>query len=105
MAEQSKLEQIGIEYRQQLLAQNIYNQDDFYNENHTRAKSDLETPEHGKGTGVYMDTENGGSSEDIHGVFGIHGTGRLALLAMNKYNKENEYTKPDTSGNIGQIHF
>lgn len=107
MAEQSKLEQIAIEQRAQLLGMNIYNQTvgNQYSVSHTRAKSDTETPIQGKGTGVYMDTHNGGGYEDIHGVAGTVGTGRLASLAMNDYNYETPYETPDTSLNIGQINL
>lgn len=107
MAQQSKLEQIGIEQRNNLLAMNGYNNQtgQGYSATHTKAMSDDLTPIQGKGTGQYMDTHNGGGYEDIHGVAGTVGTGRLASLAMNDYNYENGYEAPDTSLNIGQIHL
>lgn len=105
MAEQSKLEQIAIEQRANLMGMNEFNQleNNGYSATHTKAMSDSETPIQGKGTGVYMDTMNGGGSIDINGLPGLHGSGRLGQLAMNDYNYENGYETPDTSQNIGQI--
>lgn len=105
MENQSKLELLAIEQRNKLIAMNYYNESDGngYSSTHTRAMSDTETPIHGKGTGVYMDVFNGGGHQDIYGVDGMSGSGRLSALAMNDYNYENGYKTPDTSLNIGQI--
>tara|TARA_R110000851_G_scaffold158676_2_gene301739 strand:+ start:3200 stop:3523 length:324 start_codon:yes stop_codon:yes gene_type:complete len=103
---QSTLEELAIAARQQLLTNNIYNDFDInnnYSATHTRAKSDDETPVHGKGTGTSFDSYNGGGSYDIYGAPNIAGSGRLANVAVNEYNSNNEYTTPDTSGNLGQV--
>lgn len=105
MSEQSKLERIGIEQRENLVARSIYNTSDSYSVTHTRAISDDETPIPGKGTGLFLDTENGGGSYDINGVPGSIMSGRTSNLSQNIYNKESGYQTPDTSGNIGQITF
>jgi hypothetical protein len=106
MAEQSKLEQIAIQKRKELLSKNVFNNEDDsnnYTAKHTRALSDQETPTHGKGTGVFLDTYNGGSDVDINGTPSIPGSGRVSNLAKNKFNSENEYKTPDTSKNDGQV--
>lgn len=104
MAEQSKLEQIALEQRKTLISKNTYNNaapDENYSVKHTRALSDDITPINGKGTGIFLDTNNGGGSQDIYGNSTFVGSGRNALLASNKYNKDNEYKTPDTSKNNG----
>jgi hypothetical protein len=105
MAEQSDLEKIAIDVRNTLKAKNTYNDGDGkkYKAGHTRALSDDETPVHGKGTGVYMDTYNGGGDLDINGSPEVVGSGRIKNKALNEYNEDKGYTKPDTSGNVGQI--
>lgn len=104
MAEQSKLEQIALEQRKTLMSKNTYNNaapDENYSVKHTRALSDDITPINGKGTGIFLDTNNGGGSQDIYGNPTFIGSGRNAQLASNKYNKDNEYKTPDTSKNNG----
>ena len=106
MGVQTKLEQIAIETRKTILNNNTFNNFDInnnYSATHTNAKSDDVTPKHGKGTGVYMDTEHGGSSQDEHGVPNVAGSGRIGNVLRNQYNSDNTYQKPDTSGNIGQV--
>ena len=71
----------------------------------TRALSDAETPVAGKGTGVFLDTYNGGGSLDINGNPAAAGSGRLQNVATNQYNGNNTYQHPDTSGNVGQFSF
>ncbi len=100
---QSKLEKIAIDQRQSQLTKNTYTDADpskNYTGKHTRALSDDETPVNGKGTGVFMDTNNGGSSVDIYGNMQFAGSGRKAALASNKFDPENTYKQPDTSKNI-----
>lgn len=102
----NELERIAIEKRNELVAKNVYNSsadEQKYSATHTRAKSDDETPVHGKGTGVFMDTTNGGSSVDINGNPEAPGSGRIKNIATNQYNKDNDYDTPDMSGNIGQV--
>lgn len=107
MAEkQTKLEEIGIEARKSLITKNTFNDTDTnnnYSVTHTNAKSDEQTPKHGKGTGVSFDTSNGGSSDDINGVANATGSGRIANVLKNEYNNENGYKAPDMTGNIGQV--
>lgn len=101
----NKLEQIAIAQRNTIIPINVYNSDPTqnYKSTHTRALSDNETPINGKGTGVYMDTFNGGSSVDIYGAPNAAGSGRIGNTTFNQYNQSNGYTTPDTSGNIGQV--
>lgn len=105
MPTQSKLELIAIQQRNVLSPMNTYSLDtgNNYGSTHTRAMSDTETPEYGKGTGVYMDTMNGGSSTDKFGAPSASGSGRIANMAANQYNQDNRYTAPDTTGNVGQV--
>ncbi len=108
----NKLEQAAIEARSKLIPKNYYNNADVnnnYNATHTRALSDESTPINGKGTGIYLDTNNGGGSLDIYGVPSQPGSGRIAAIANNGskwgYTPQNHYKAPDTSGNIGQVSF
>lgn len=105
MAERSKLELIGIEARANHRIKNTFtglNDEEKYSTTHTRALSDEETPEHGKGTGAYLDTANGGSHTDINGSAGMSGSGRKGNTRFNNYNRENEYQKPTTLGGLGE---
>lgn len=104
----NKLEQAAIAARSAILPINTYNDADDshnYTATHTRALSDSETPVAGKGTGVFLDTYNGGGSLDINGNPAAAGSGRLSNVAVNQYNGTNTYQHPDTSGNIGQFSF
>lgn len=105
MAEQSELERIAIEQRNVLIPKNNYNVgvSNNYSALHTRALSDQTTPINGKGTGIFMDTDNGGGSLDIYGDPAIAGSGRLNSLLVNEYNKTNGYKTPNTSLNVGQV--
>ena len=102
----NQLEQIAIDRRNAILPINTYNASDNANQygaTHTRALSDSQTPVNGKGTGVFLDTANGGGSLDINGSPNAAGSGRLANVAVNEFNKDNQYVHPDTSGNVGQV--
>ena len=114
----NKLEQIAIAARAALIGPNTYkedftsiNPDDMYSPTHTRALADTKTPVYGKGTGNYLDTANynAGGSIDIYGDPNVMGTGRVAALnlnlATNGYDPNNNYTTPDTSKNLGQVHI
>ena len=108
----NKLEQAAIATRNTLIAINNYdNVDDAnnYTSTHTRALSDQQTPINGKGTGVFLDTYNGGGSVDIYGASNASGSGRLAAFANNTstwgYGPTSYYEHPDTSGNFGQVTF
>lgn len=104
----NQLEQAAIAARNTLLPINTYNNSDdsnSYSSTHTRALSDEETPVAGKGTGVFLDTYNGGGSLDINGNPAAAGSGRLQNIAVNQYNGGATYQQPDTSGNQGQVTF
>jgi hypothetical protein len=103
---QSPLEQIAIIHRQTQLAANSFDSSapaNGYSETHTKALSDTTTPVHGKGTGVSMDTTNGGSDVDINGNVLISKTGRVQNMAINPYDTINGYTTPNTAANVGQV--
>jgi hypothetical protein len=106
MAGQSKLEQVGIQKRNELIAGNTFNYvspTNQYSVNHTRALSDDITPVQGKGTGIPLDSTNGGGSYDIHGHPEYPGSGRIHSVSVNEYNSVAAYTAPDMSLNTGQI--
>tara|TARA_Y100001938_G_C8042694_1_gene407057 strand:+ start:266 stop:601 length:336 start_codon:yes stop_codon:yes gene_type:complete len=106
----NKLEEIAISKRESLIGKNNYNNEDDannYSAKHTRAISDTETPVYGKGTGIFLDTYNGGGDFDVNGNPGIAGSGRLAAFANNTstwgYGPTQYYKAPDTSLNQGQV--
>jgi hypothetical protein len=108
----NKLEQAAIATREALIARNNYNNADDnnnYSATHTRALADEETPIYGKGTGVFLDTFNGGGDLDVNGNPTYGGSGRLAAFANNSstwgYGPDSYYEHPDTSGNVGQVTF
>jgi hypothetical protein len=108
----NKLEQAAIATRDTLIAINNYNNEadaNNYTATHTRALADQSTPVHGKGTGVFLDTYNGGGDLDVNGNPNAAGSGRLAAFANNNstwgYGPDNYYEHPDTSGNVGQVTF
>jgi hypothetical protein len=108
----NKLEQAAIATRDALLAINGYDNasdSNNYSATHTKALSDQSTPIKGKGTGVFLDTYNGGGDLDINGNPTYGGSGRLAAFANNGstwgYTPDAYYQHPDTSGNVGQISF
>jgi hypothetical protein len=103
---QNELEKIAIQKRKELISKNVYNSsadEQNYSAMHTRALSDTETPNHGKGTGKYLDTTEGGSNIDINGNPEAPGSGRVKNIATNEYNQDNDYDTPDMTGNVGQI--
>ena len=102
----NKLEEAAIAARDALVVKNTYKGDDEgnnYTATHTRALSDQQTPVAGKGTGVFLDTYNGGGSLDVNGNPNAAGSGRIQNVGVNQYNQTNEYDHPNTSGNIGQV--
>jgi hypothetical protein len=108
----NKLEEAAIASRNVLIAINNYDNvadANNYTATHTKALSDQETPVKGKGTGVFLDTYNGGGSLDIYGNPAAAGSGRLAAIANNTstwgYGPTSYYQQPDTSGNAGQVTF
>ena len=108
----NKLEEAAIIRREALIAINSYNNEDEannYSAKHSRELSDQSTPLYGKGTGIFMDTYNGGSDIDINGNPTYGGSGRLSAFANNAstwgYGPDEYYKSPDTSGNKGQVKF
>jgi len=108
----NKLEQAALATRESLIAINNYNNEadaNNYTATHTRALADSETPINGKGTGLFLDTYNGGGDLDVNGNPTYGGSGRLAAFANNGstwgYTPNNYYEHPDTSGNVGQVNF
>lgn len=106
----NKLEQAALAARDRLIAKNNYNSEtdaNNYGATHSRALSDKSTPIYGKGTGIFMDSYNGGGDYDINGNPAISGSGRLAAFANNSskwgYGPDKFYTAPDTTKNKGQI--
>lgn len=95
----SKLEQLAIIQRDSITNPNLYklnwkeplNVSNNYSVVHTRAISDTKTPIHGKGTGIFLDTENGGGEYDINGNPNHVGSGRVNALNINTYNKLSFY--------------
>jgi hypothetical protein len=108
----NKLEQAAIATRNTLIAINGFNNEDDannYSSTHTKALSDQLTPVKGKGTGIFLDTYNGGGDFDINGNPTYGGSGRLAAYANNGstwgFTPDAYYTTPDTSANIGAVGF
>jgi len=107
----NELERIALQKREELIARNTYNgvsNDHEYTAMHTRAISDTESPEHGKGlgNGTFLDVYGeAGSATDIKGNPEVPGSGRVKNVATNQYDKDKIYEEPDTTGNIGQINF
>ena len=88
----TNLEIIGINERSGLVTPNLYRQNwttpnnttNNYGVLHTRALSDTTTPIYGKGTGLFLDTLNGGGDYDINGnQINFPGSGRLNAIGIN----------------------
>lgn len=100
----NKLELAALAQRGILIPLNSYNSvspTNRYSGTHPNALSDGDNK--GKGTGVFLDTYNGGADFDINGNPAAAGSGRIQNIAINEYNSLNGYTAPDTGGNIGQV--
>lgn len=116
--EQSPLEKAAIAARNTLLPINIYNNASASNEykaTHTRAVSDKNTPNHGKGSGNFLDIDNYegvGGEWDINGnQYNAIGSGRNQAFGLNGstwgYGPSGlgmtSYKAPDTDLNAGQV--
>ena len=100
----NKLEEAAIQQRSTLIPLNGYNSSDVsqnYTAGHSNALSDGDLK--GKGTGVHLDTTNGGGDFDINGNPSIVGSGRIQNQVINQFDQDNGYQHPDTSGNVGQV--
>ena len=86
-----KLTQIADEARARLLAQNSYkeNTNDRYSASHPNATVEG-NDEKGKGTGIILDTTNGGSIIDREGIPSLINSGRRGFYS-NLYTNTNEY--------------
>lgn len=95
----NQLEKIAEIARERLIKLNIYQKESGkkYESTHPNASQDTGDASYdpknirGKGTGQYLDTTNGGGYNDINGKAGFEGTGRIATLKKNLYNKDNPY--------------
>jgi len=98
----SKLEELAIIKRNELLGVNTFNESNEYDDRSSFSKSDDLTPTHGKGTG---DNDFSQSAENQAGGSSIDRAQRNMLTGVNKFNINNEYTTPTTEGNVGQVIF
>jgi hypothetical protein len=93
----SKLEELANTARESMLSKNVYTPNSQYSSSHpnaTQAGGGIDDPLNvkGKGTGITLDTTNGGSSIDVNGSPSIAvPTGRAALQG-NEYNSNNIYS-------------
>ena len=80
----NELGQVGEQQRQKLIPKNDYKPVNQYSATNKDAMSDGD--ELGKGTGVFLDTTNGGSSVDI--------LERKNEIKINEYQYDKPYTTP-----------
>ena len=80
----TQLELIAEKLRQEVISRNTYNGDKSYSSVNKNALSDGD--ESGKGTGIFLDTINGGSSIDI--------VERKNEIKVNEYQPNKPYTTP-----------
>lgn len=80
----NELGQIAEQQRQKLIPKNDYKSVNPYSSTNKDAISDGD--EFGKGTGVFLDTANGGSSVDT--------IERISEIKTNEYQKNKPYTTP-----------
>lgn len=78
------LGKIGEEQRNKLFPKNDYKDTNKYSSTNPDALSDGD--EFGKGTGIFLDTANGGSSTDV--------IERINEIKVNQYQTTNPYTTP-----------
>jgi hypothetical protein len=75
---------IGEDQRKKLIPKNDYKPTNSYSSTNKDAISDGD--EFGKGTGVFLDTANGGSSTDVFE--------RINEIKINEFQKDKPYTTP-----------
>jgi hypothetical protein len=75
---------IGDEQRKKLFPKNDYKETNKYSATNPDALGDGD--EFGKGTGIFLDTANGGSSVDA--------IERINEIKINEYQKDSPYTTP-----------
>jgi hypothetical protein len=81
---ENEMSSIADEQRKRLFPKNDYKETNKYSAVNKDAVSDGD--EFGKGTGVFLDTTNGGSS--------IDNVERINEIKINEYQKEKPYTTP-----------
>jgi hypothetical protein len=81
---ENEMSSIADEQRKRLFPKNDYKETNKYSAVNKDAVSDGD--EFGKGTGVFLDTSNGGSS--------IDNVERINEIKINEYQKEKPYTTP-----------
>jgi len=75
---------IGEEQRKKLIPKNDYKETNKYSSTNPDALGDGD--EYGKGTGIFLDTANGGSSVDV--------IERINEIKINEYQPNKPYTTP-----------
>jgi hypothetical protein len=80
----NELGMIGEDQRKKLIPKNDYKPTNSYSATNKDAISDGD--EFGKGTGIFLDTANGGSSVDSFE--------RINEIKINEYQKDKPYTTP-----------
>ena len=80
----NELGMIGEEQRKKLFPKNDYKQTNEYSATNPDALGDGD--EFGKGTGIFLDTANGGSSTDVFE--------RINEIKINEYRRDKPYTTP-----------
>lgn len=95
MASCSKLEEIALKAREDLISKNNYNDVNFYSTIHPNAtivagNADDPNNDKGKGTGSFLDTSNGGSHVDQYGIPSLGLYGRSAI-ETNEYTEQKKY--------------
>ena len=75
---------IGEEQRKKLIPKNDYKEQNKYSATNPDALGDGD--EYGKGTGIFLDTANGGSSVDV--------IERINEIKINEYQPNKSYTTP-----------
>jgi hypothetical protein len=81
---ENEMSAIADEQRKRLFPKNDYKETNKYSAVNKDAVSDGD--EFGKGTGIFLDTSNGGSS--------IDNVERINEIKINEYQKEKPYTTP-----------
>jgi hypothetical protein len=93
-----ELTRYAEEYRRRLIIENGYNNTpgNVYGVNHPNATLAVGANDpnnlRGRGTGVYLDTSNGGTSVDINGLPDYPNTGRIGTLFLNRFTPTNPYS-------------
>jgi hypothetical protein len=93
-----RLTQFAEEYRRRLVIENGYNDTtgNRYNAQHPNATQAVggRDPQNvrGRGTGVFLDTTNGGTSVDINGLPEYPNSGRNGINFLNRYTAQTPYS-------------